>query len=200
MQTVHIKNYQAPPFDRDEILWYAGARSSWPEIEDLLSECLDEICDKLCYRVCYTEAQISRKNGSISLDFIKTNSKDLEKHLEDCDKAVIFAATVGLELDRLITRYSVVSPSKALMLQAIGVERIESLCDTFESEIIGLSRTNNKKTTSRFSPGYGDLPIYLQKDFFLLLDCSKMIGLTLNDSMMMSPSKSVTAIIGIKNC
>ncbi len=49
----------------------------------------------------------------------------------------------------------------------------------------------------RFSPGYGDLTLLAQKDIFAVLDCGKRIGLTLNDSLLMSPSKSVTAFVGI---
>jgi cobalamin-dependent methionine synthase I len=50
----------------------------------------------------------------------------------------------------------------------------------------------------RFSPGYGDLPLELQTNLFKVLDCQHFIGLTLNDSMLMSPSKSVTAIVGLR--
>lgn len=49
----------------------------------------------------------------------------------------------------------------------------------------------------RFSPGYGDLAIDAQKDIFALLDCERQIGLTLGDSLLMSPGKSVTAFAGI---
>ena len=49
----------------------------------------------------------------------------------------------------------------------------------------------------RFSPGYGDLPLSLQRDIFRVLDCPRKIGLTLNESLLMSPSKSVTAIVGL---
>ena len=50
----------------------------------------------------------------------------------------------------------------------------------------------------RFSPGYGDLPLTVQKEFMTLLDCAHLIGINLNESLLMSPSKSVTAIIGMK--
>ena len=49
----------------------------------------------------------------------------------------------------------------------------------------------------RFSPGYGDFPIEFQEPIMRMLDCAKKIGLTMTDSYMMSPTKSVTAIIGI---
>ena len=94
----------------------------------------------------------------------------------------------------MIAKYGAISPSRAFMLQAIGAERIEALCNKFNSEISAKSQT-----APRFSPGYGDLPIELQREIFLALDCPKRIGLTLNQSLLMSPTKSVTAIIGIRN-
>ena len=54
---------------------------------------------------------------------------DLSKNLQGYDKAVFFVATVGIEIDRLIKKYSVLSPTKAVIFQAIGAERIESLCN-----------------------------------------------------------------------
>jgi cobalamin-dependent methionine synthase I len=175
------KTYSAPPLDRREILRYAGVRGEAPEIEAILEECIREAEDKLVYKVCYGEFSVSF--------FDSVDSKDLKKHLESCDKVIIFAATVGIGIDRLIARYSSISPTKSLLFQAIGAERIEALCDEFNSEFCG----------SRFSPGYGDLPLEFQKEIFKVLDCPKRIGLTLNESMLMSPSKSVTAIIGAKN-
>lgn len=174
------ETYDAPPIDRREILRYAGVRGDAPEIEALLDECIKESEDKLAYKVCY---------GGFPVSFFDSvGSKDLKKHLEGCNKVILFAATVGIGIDRLIARYASVSPTKSLLFQAIGAERIEALCDEFNSEFVG----------SRFSPGYGDLPLEFQKEIFKVLDCPKRIGLTLNESMLMSPTKSVTAIIGVK--
>ena len=178
---IFTKTYPAPPLDRREILRYAGVRGEAPEIEAILEECIREAEDKLAYKVCYGEFPVSF--------FDSVDSKDLKKHLEGCEKSVIFAATVGIGIDRLIARYASISPTKSLLFQAMGAERIEALCDEFNSEFGG----------SRFSPGYGDLPLEFQKEIFKVLDCPKRIGLTLNESMLMSPSKSVTAIIGVKN-
>ena len=178
---VCTKNYAAPPVDRREILRYAGVRGDALEIEALLQECLAEVEGKLIYKVCCDTFPVSF--------FDPLGSEGLKKHLEGCREAVIFAATVGIGIDRLIARYSSISPTKALLFQAIGAERIEALCDEFNAELGG----------GRFSPGYGDLPLEFQKEIFKILDCPKRIGLTLNESMLMSPSKSVTAIIGVKN-
>jgi cobalamin-dependent methionine synthase I len=50
----------------------------------------------------------------------------------------------------------------------------------------------------RFSPGYGDLSLSVQSDLLNVLDARRNIGLTLSDSLMMIPQKSVTAIVGLK--
>jgi 5-methyltetrahydrofolate--homocysteine methyltransferase len=71
---------------------------------------------------------------------------------------------------------------------------VRELCDEFCKDIKAELNVNLKP---RFSPGYGDLDLSCQKDIFKLLDCSKKIGLTLNDSLLMSPTKSVTAFVGI---
>ena len=86
------------------------------------------------------------------------------------------------------------------MLQAIGAERIEALCDVFCEKIRLDAESAGLFPRPRFSPGYGDFPLELQKDIFRVLDCSRKIGLTLNESLLMSPSKSVTAVIGLGPC
>ena len=190
--TVYVKKYNAPPFNRAEILRYAGCKGTTPEIEALLDECLKECAEVFSYNVCYTEVPVKTDGKTLDLSFLKTSSTALMKNLENCRSAVVFGATVGIGIDRLIARYGKISPAKAVMFQAIGAERIEALCDTAEDDIQGF-------TAPRFSPGYGDFPLEFQKDFFKLLDPMRKIGLSLNESLLMSPTKSVTAIAGISD-
>ncbi len=186
MSDIFVKTYGAMPYDRREILRYAGCSAETDEISSLMEECIGEADGILCYKVCYG---VFPYNGECI-------SSALSKNLSGCSRVVLFATTVGLPLDRLIMRYGKISPSKALMLQAIGAERIESLCDAFCRDIRAKLSSELKP---RFSPGYGDLPLEIQRDIFRVLDCSRKIGLTLNESMLMSPTKSVTAIVGIKD-
>lgn len=190
--TVLTKVYNPMPFNKKEILRYAGVKGNVPEIDAVLEECIAETDGKLSYKVCYAESDISHSDEGTDLGFMKTTSKDLAKNLEGCTQIIVFAATVGIELDRLIAKYSRVSPVKALIFQAIGAERIEALCDVFSENI-----TADKKSKPRFSAGYGDFPLEAQKEIFAYLEPNRKIGLTLNNSLLMSPSKSVTAIIGI---
>ena len=193
MGIILVKSYDPMPFDKSEILRYAQAKGESPELDLIIDECIGEVSDKLVYKVCYGEFDISVDQPNIDFGFMNVTSKDLSKNLKDCKKTVVFCATVGIELDRLILRYGRISPVKALIFQAIGAERIEALADAFNNEI-----KEKYVTVPRFSAGYGDFSVYKQTDIFNTLDCGRKIGLTLNDSMMMSPTKSVTAIIGIK--
>ena len=192
-----VKKYNEPQINIREILRYMGCKDSSEDIAALINECLGEIQGKLSYRVCYDTFDINVTQENVDLGFATASSKGLSINLENCQKAVVFAATVGLEVDRLIAKYSRLSPSKALCFQAIGAERIESLCNAFNDEITNGALQEGFYTRPRFSPGYGDLPLDIQKDIFASLDCPRKIGLSLNESLLMSPSKSVTAIIGL---
>lgn len=87
-----------------------------------------------------------------------------------------------------------------MVLQAVSVEAIEEYCDACEEEILAALSSGGEGPyylRPRFSPGYGDLPLEFQREFLQILETPKKIGVTLTDSLLMMPSKSVTAIIGI---
>lgn len=189
------KTYKEPPFCEKEILRYAGCKSFDDELLQPLCACIDEVRDKLSYKVCYRELPVSISGKTIDFGCLNVQSQNLAKNLQGCKTVIIFAATLGVELDRFIAKYGRISPSKALLLQAIGAERIEALCDMFCED---MAKEKHMVLKPRFSPGYGDVPLEVQKDIFNLLDCSKRIGISLNDSLLMSPSKSVTAFVGLK--
>lgn len=196
---IEVKSYSEPEFDKKEILRYALCREETAEIARLLEECIAEAREVLAYRVCARRFEVSADKGAVRFPFMTADSAALAKNLAHCREAVVFAATVGVGIDRLIAKYSRISPAKALLLDAIGAERIESLCDAFNDDIKTAALCENMFTVPRFSPGYGDFPLDRQADIFRVLDCPRKIGLTLNESLLMSPSKSVTAVIGISD-
>ena len=122
----------------------------------------------------------------------------LSRHLQNCPKVILFAATVGLTIDRIIQRHFVTEPAIAVWLNAIGSERVEALCRLFCTELKADYAAEGLVPIERFSPGYGDLPLAFQKDIFTLLDCPRKIGVTLNQSLLMSPEKSVSALVGLR--
>ena len=188
------KNYTEPPFCERDILRYAGCKEADEEIMSLVRACIDEIKPKLTYKVCYRPLQVKVLGDSCDFGACVLRSKALALNLQNCQTAILFAATIGIEIDRLIAKYGRISPSRAWIFQAIGAERIEALCDKFCEDI---AREYNAEARPRFSPGYGDLSIENQKEIFSVLCPEKHAGVFLTDSLLMSPSKSVTAIVGL---
>ena len=179
-----------PEVDRGEALRYAGVREADAATLALLEECILEAEGVISPAVCYAEYPAVTDGSVCSLGFATVESQSLARNIADADSAVLFAATLGVEADRILVRYSRLSPARAVMLDAVFTERIEAVCDAFEREV-----TEGRSTRPRFSAGYGDLPLEFQRDIFRALTPERHIGLTLNASLLMSPSKSVTAIL-----
>ena len=185
-----VLEFAPPAIRRGEILRYAGVREETPEIAALLDACLAEVGDAIRCKVAFTEVYPIFEEWAMDIGFARVESLDLMRSLAGADGVLVFCATVGIGIDRLIARYARIFPAKALLLEAIGNERVESLCDAFCAA--------QNACTRRFSPGYGDLPLSLQRELLQALDCPRQIGVHLGESLLMTPQKSVTAFVGIK--
>ena len=194
---VFVKVFEAPKIDRKEILRYARVGEETPTVKALLEECIAEAESSLSYKVAYREYPMNNGGDKVSLGFTECCSEFLVHGLGNCTKVLVFAATVGQKIDWLISRYEILSPAKAHMLDAIGTERVESLCDAFSAFIAKKEVKNGCRLHPRISPGYGDVPLEMQKDIFAVLDCPRRIGVSLGERLLMTPRKSVTALIGI---
>lgn len=202
--TVYKKEYKAPEIDAREALRYAGVRGDSPESERLLSEVVSESAGVFTYNVVYARLSAEEAAGVIG---VATNealaspekpySRLYSERLFDVSEVILFAASVGVGVDRMIRRYCVSSPSRAVMLDALGSERVEALLDAFCEDMNVEAGAIGCRALPRFSPGYGDLPLALQSRILTALDAPRILGVGLNESLLMSPSKSVTAIMGI---
>ena len=176
-----------------EICRYLGLRGKAPDpaLEALIRDCsavLAEITGRVCYRTLPLASDGSelRFGGELTL-----HSGALARNLRGCDRAVLFCATLGAAFDRRLLSARL-QPSRAVVLDAVGTAAIERLCDTF-------CNTLPEKQRPRFSPGYGDLPLETQPPLLALLQAERLLGVGLTDSLLMTPAKSVTAIVGLSN-
>ena len=193
---VQIKTYTLPPIDIRAVCLYAGVKKASSSDNNLILSCIGEYQNS-ANKVCYAIYDIKVDGSEVTFPFASVTSKSLSQRLKGCHKAVVFAGTIGIEIDRLIKKYSVLSPSKAVIFQAIGAERVESLLDAFCLELQSLAKNNGGDITARFSPGYGDLPLDFQRQIFTAINPQKHVGIYVTDSFIMTPSKSVTAIVGV---
>ena len=115
--------------------------------------------------------------------------------LADCSQAVLLACTLGAGFEAMLRAEQARSMARAAMLDVCGSAWVEAGCDRAEEEIS--ARYPGLYLTDRFSPGYGDLPLELQRDLCALLDAQRRLGVQVTDSLLMNPTKSVTAVIGL---
>ena len=199
MKSIVYKNsFILPSCDEREILRYAGVRSGGEDVLPLLSECLSLSGGVISPAAAYVTLPLFCDGDTLSFGGITVTSKSLREHLADASHVILFCATVGHGIDRSIRRYAAFSPARAHMLDAIGTERVEALCDALCEVLAAEGACEGKTLSSRFSPGYGDLPLSLQKDIIRLLDTPRRLGVTLTESLLMTPTKSVTALVGVR--
>ena len=121
--------------------------------------------------------------------------RDLKRHLEGCRRAVLFCATLGVQVDSFIRRAQSVDMLHGLALDCAADTAVEQVCDQIEAELQG--QFPGCFFPFRYSPGYGDLPLTLQNELLDLLDAPRRVGLTASASHILIPRKSVTAILGV---
>lgn len=115
--------------------------------------------------------------------------------LQDCRQAVLLCCTLGASFDAWLRREQARDMSRAAMLDALGSSFTECGCDAAEGEI--RARFPALHLTDRFSPGYGDLPLTLQRELLARTDAARRLGVTCTDSCLLLPQKTVTAVIGL---
>ncbi|MBU3875765.1 Vitamin B12 dependent methionine synthase activation subunit [Faecalicatena sp. AGMB00832] len=155
---------------------------------------LEDAADKRSIYRIFDFQQIA--DDRLKIGETEVQSKSLGRNLRGCSGIVLFGATLGTAVDRLITRTSLTDMAAAVVLQACAAAVLEEYCDECQAEIGRILGQEGLYLRPRFSPGYGDFDICFQEPLMRMLDCAKTIGLTMTDSYMMTPTKSVTAVIG----
>ena len=165
------------------------------QVSQLINESISELFEVLMPQSVYEFFELESVSPLIQFADVKINSVDLGRNLNGCTKVALLAATIGPQVDSVIRRQQSVNPAKAAVMQAAGAMYIEKFVDLVNDEIKAAAGDGDV-FKPRYSPGFGDVSLEVQKDFFRLLPCTR-IGLTLMDSLIMSPEKSVTAFIGV---
>lgn len=184
-----------------EIHRYLGyGRSEVPEWDQvLIDNCLEKVKKVMAGKACYSRFPvICHENGQIRMPYGDIVSRHLARNLSGCNEIYIFAATIGAAFDRMLVRTRLTSMAEAAVMQACGAAAIEAVCNALNDKLEREAAEEGRMLCTRYSPGYGDLALENQKGVFEVLHPSKYIGLSLMDTMIMSPEKSVTAIIGIR--
>ena len=125
------------------------------------------------------------------------NGKSIGKHLLNCDKVACIAATVGEKIENEISyRFKIGKYLDSILLDAAATTAVEQVANSMEEAIKQKVSHEGYNMRWRFSPGYGDWSLEQQLDLYNLSGAEE-IGIKLSTAMMMTPRKSITAIIGL---
>lgn len=185
--------------NQSEALRYLGYNDSLPDrrIQALIDSCEKKLLETARPKYIYRLFDISEMNDGIHLEgsTLVLSGNDISEHLEGCKKAVLMCATLSSDVDMLIRNAQINDMTEAVILDSLASVFIEQVCDEAEREIY--SKLPDSFFTWRYSAGYGDFPIDIQSEFVEVLDAPKRIGLCVTDTDMLTPKKSVTAVIGV---
>ena len=210
--------------NRREIYRYLGIKPNMePDAatEKLAEECIRELMEKcrprayarwFPLRVCEAsgadetvdtgaagagKAQDAPDSPLLDFSCFQVRSRSLAKNLQGCSEVILFAATIGEGADLLARKYGRINVAKAVVMQAAAAAMIEAFCDEENEKLRAEAAEKGLYLRPRFSPGYGDFSLNHQRDFARVLEMQKTVGITLTESLLMLPSKSVTAVIGV---
>lgn len=174
---------------KDDVLRYLGYQGVVdPETDELI----DRYMEELKHHGKYVYQVFDYDQGQVLATSLKFKGRSIENILKGINKLVLFAATMGHDVDQKIRKLSYQSSSEMMIYDACASGGVEDLIDKMVEEIEGYK-------TPRFSPGYGDLSLEYQGDIIRVLNGEKKLGITVSTSHLMTPKKSVTGIIGLSN-
>ncbi|MCI5618255.1 MAG: vitamin B12 dependent-methionine synthase activation domain-containing protein [Ruminococcus sp.] len=174
--------------NRSEALRYMGAKALNPD--KMTSDIMDEVESELL-KVCrpvYTFTEIPKDSPALG-------GNDIKEVVAESEKVLLIAATLGIYVEKLLRKTQITDMAKAVVVDAMASVAIEQFMDKIEDEL--KERYKGLYFTNRFSPGYGDYPLEKQREVVKILNTEKKLGLSLSDSLLLNPTKSVTAVIGL---
>lgn len=195
-QTVLTHFGKIENIDNNQVYRYLGmGKNHTPEIDSLIKKNMPKVLSLVKPQACYLIVDSLVRADEVDFSYFAFRSKNLSKLLADCSKTILCCATLGQNIDFFIRQSFVVNKAEALVINSIAICAIEKYM--FELSRFFKEEYKEYNLRPRFSPGYGDVKIEVQKDLLPLLDTKRKIGVALNDSLLMTPEKSVSCFIGL---
>ena len=174
---------------------YFGARGEPDEgTLALLEQCAAPLLAAATPRAVWLEADVDSLTEAGILA-----GRDVYRHLEGCAQALLLAVTVGPGVDAQIRRAGVGDIAASVASDAVGSVLAEQAADAAEAELRQWAATEGKYLTGRYSPGYGDWPLAVQPKLGAVLDTVRRAGICVLDTNLMTPRKSITALLGVSD-
>lgn len=196
-----------PAIDRTEVLRYLGYAGQHIDdelagrIERIVAGLEREVVPRGVRRVFAVDATATDAAGDPCIRLVGTTvelrGRDIFRHLKDARFCALLAATLGMASERRLRLLARQNPLDAAILDAAGSAYIEAAVDEMDAAVGSAAQKAGLARNWRFSCGYGDCPLDAQDAIVAALDATRRIGLTVTDSHLLVPAKSVTAMVGL---
>ncbi len=184
---------------RQEILSELGYRNTIPEafILDLIDDLCYELKDIVQARYFFEiyQGKVDEKHVILDNGLNLNVGPVISSLLLGASSFAFFIATAGSEFESFMHRINREGDILiSFIANAIGSCIAEKTGDIMESDLKAIIGDMNH--TNRFSPGYCDWTLPEQKKIFSLLK-DNTCGVTLSNSFLMNPIKSISGVVGI---
>ena len=203
---VAAESYDVRSVERGEVLRYLGYAGQAvtteldARIDEVVAHCLATCRPRGCVRVFDVSAR-GEKDGapvvSLAGTALELRGRSIAEHLDGAVAVGVLAVTVGMGVEAELRRLSLTDPLAQVIFDAAGTAAVERAADAAEASVVALAAARGLHAGSRFSPGYGDLPLSTQPTLLATLDAQRLLGIALSPELLMSPTKSVTAVVGL---
>jgi hypothetical protein len=184
----------ADPLEIYRYLGYPRDAAPAPRIAEQISQNVAEAVACIRPRGVYALYKVANRTAH-SLKLADTTiSGNIGEYLESAKRVAVFAVTVGEEISHLATA-KIGDAFSAWVVDAAGSWAAEAAADALMLRIRPHLR-DGEELTLRYSPGYCGMEIGQQQRLFQLVQADA-IGVTLMQSMLMHPLKSISGLVGL---
>ena len=201
-----VESFEIGEVERTEVLRYLGyhGQELTPELEgrmdEIVARCLAVARPRACVRAFDVAERVVREDGvpEIVLEgcALRLEGHDIVRHLGGAVAVGLMAATLGTGVEQELRRLSLTDAVAHVVFDAAATATVERAADAAEALLVEDAASRGLYTTWRYSPGYGDLPLACQPTLLAALDAGRRLGITLTPTLLMVPTKSVTAVVG----
>ena len=172
-------------------LGFGGAEEIPEEFRKTVNRAYEELLDAAKPVVLWRDFEV---DGSLSFDDMELTGELATKHLSGSKIITVFLATLGKKVDEKIEEYFRKGEDLlAFFIDGIASEMVEYALRKVDAEL--RMKRSNLEGSFRISPGYGDLPLSLNKKIVEIFKDEVDVNV-IEDSYVLVPRKTITAFVG----
>lgn len=186
------------PEDIIRLLGEEGSADAYSQslVNQSIDKCMKIMSPSAAYVL--TEALETESPEEIAIEGIRFDAgKIIHRMLKHSDTYAFFLVTVGTEPEMLARDLLAKGDFlEGYIIDLVASALVDSVADQVHKALEELSSIKGMKVSNRYSPGYCSWDVAEQQKLFSLFP-ENNCGISLSDSSLMNPVKSISGIVGL---